>query len=476
MTEFRTTLANTPAIGQRDDLAAGVDATWDAIFAMDPRLVEQYQLSALRRRFEELMPRVAVLKNRADNAGITRIDSLQDVVPLLFDHAAYKAYPISLIEKKRFDMLTRWLGGLTSIDLSGVEARQCTGIDQWLDLLERETELRVYHTSGTSGKLSFIPRSVGERAVWNQSMLKIFEPFGNEPGSRLGDDGARMPVIFPTAGKGRYTAQHLIPYLRDVVAPTPEDCHILEGAVSADAVALSGRIRLAQAKGTLAQMTLDEEERVALREYLASLEGRARHAREFLLRMADQLAGKRVFVGSVTSILVPAAQEGLARGSRRVFAPDSLGFTGGGTKDAVVPDDWESMLMQFAGIAKWQIGYAMTEQSPVMPRCPQGRYHIPGYSIVFLLDPATGAVLPRSGTQTGRFAAFDILAQTYWGGIVSGDKVTIEWDGGCSCGRKGAYIHDNITRYSAIETGDDKITCSATIDNSDAAFQTLLEG
>jgi hypothetical protein len=192
--------------------------------------------------------------------------------------------------------------------------------------------------------------------------------------------------------------------------------------------------------------------------------------------MADQLAGKRVFMGSVTSILVPAAQEALTRGIEHVFAPGSMGFTGGGNKDAAIPDGWEAMLTQFTGIAKWQIGYAMTEQSSIMPRCPQGRYHIPAYGIVFLLDPATGAVLPRNGTQTGRFAAFDILAQTYWGGIVSGDKVTVEWDEGCPCGRKGAFIHDNITRYSAIETGDDKITCSATIDNSDAAFQTLLEG
>jgi hypothetical protein len=476
MTNIQPGLANTLPVSQRDDLAARIDDTWDAMFAMDHAEVEKFQLSALRRRFEELVPRVAVLKNRADKAGITRIDSLEDAVPLLFDHVAYKAYPISLIEKKRFDLLTRWLGGLTSVDLSDVEAAQCTGIDQWLDLLERETELRVYHTSGTSGKLSFIPRSVDERAVWNQSLLKIFEPFGSEPGLRLGNEDARMPVIFPNVGKGRYTAQHLIPYLRDVVAPTPEDCHILDGAVSADVVALSGRIRLAQAKGTLAEMTITEEERSALREYLGSLEGRAQRAREFLLRMADQLAGKRVFVGSITSILVPAAQEGLKRGVEHVFAPGSLGFTGGGTKDAVIPDNWEAMLTQFTGVAKWQIGYAMTEQSPVMPRCPQGRYHIPAYSLVFLLDPATGAPLPRAGTQTGRFAAFDILVQTYWGGIVSGDKVTVEWDGGCPCGRKGAFIHDNITRYSAIETGDDKVTCSATIDNSDAAFQTLLAG
>jgi hypothetical protein len=68
----------------------------------------------------------------------------------------------------------------------------------------------------------------------------------------------------------------------------------------------------------------------------------------------------------------------------------------------------------------------------------------------------------------------DLLPSTYWGGVVSGDKVTITWDGGCACGRKGAYIHNHISRYSEEVTGDHKTTCSATIDNTDVALKQLI--
>ena len=46
----------------------------------------------------------------------------------------------------------------------------------------------------------------------------------------------------------------------------------------------------------------------------------------------------------------------------------------------------------------------------------------------------------------------------------------------CPCGRKGGFMHDKISRYNTNVTGDDKITCSATVDNTDAALQSLLAG
>ncbi|HMK85902.1 MAG TPA: hypothetical protein VK437_08095, partial [Steroidobacteraceae bacterium] len=30
--------------------------------------------------------------------------------------------------------------------------------------------------------------------------------------------------------------------------------------------------------------------------------------------------------------------------------------------------------------------------------------------------------LPRTGVQQGRMVLFDLLAETYWGGFISGDK------------------------------------------------------
>ena len=122
----------------------------------------------------------------------------------------------------------------------------------------------------------------------------------------------------------------------------------------------------------------------------------------------------------------------------------------------VLPADWKEQLGDFTGIprARWEHNYGTTEITGPMPACSEGYYHIPAYIVPFLLDPVTGAPLERAGTQTGRFAAFDALAQNLWGGLVTGDKVTIEWDRICPCGRRGAHIPDNVERYAESVTGE----------------------
>ena len=92
------------------------------------------------------------------------------MVPLLFQHSVYKSYPLALLVKNRFAELTRWLDRLTTHDLSGVDVGACDSIDSWLDVLDDQTELRVAHTSGTSGMMSFLPRAKDE---WDQMFSAI---------------------------------------------------------------------------------------------------------------------------------------------------------------------------------------------------------------------------------------------------------------------------------------------------------------
>src|SRR5690349_21479761 len=72
------------------------------------------QLSALAQRFDSLRNRVGALQALADERGIYEIETLNDVVPLLFPHTMYKSYPASLLENDRYDLLTRWLNRLTT--------------------------------------------------------------------------------------------------------------------------------------------------------------------------------------------------------------------------------------------------------------------------------------------------------------------------------------------------------------------------
>ena len=459
---------------ERDDLSAMVDRSWDELFGMDRAEREDFQIKSLRRRLEELLPKLSSLRIQVEDTAVSRIGRLEEVVPLLFHDAVYKSYPISLIEKNQFDRLNKWLGGYTTVDLTSVDVSNCQGVDRWIDTLDAQTPLRVVHTTGTSGKLSFFPRSTVEIRSFFKCLLKVHEGFGSEPGVRLGDGQMRLIVVNPVPRYGRQIRQRCFPLMQKYVTPAPDQLYALDYEVSADLASLSGQIRIAQAKGELSKIKLSDSQRAAMVKYLADLETRPADAASFYQRIADDLRGKRVLAGGFTNLLQEAARTGLGRGMRNIFAPGSIGMTGGGNKDGALLPNWLDLVREFTGIQKWAMNYGMSEMISLMPMGDEGWYHVPPYVIPFLLDPVSGALLPRTGVVTGRLAFYDLLAQTNWGGIISGDKVTIDWDGPSPSGRKAPRIRSDITRYSAEITGEDKVTCAATVDQTDAALQALL--
>ncbi len=469
-------VANTN-LAAADDIATMSTWRWEELFALPDAERKAFQKSAATRRFRELAPKIKALQAQADSAGIADVTKVEDLPGLLFNHTSYKSYPMMVLEKGRYDMLTKWLQTMTSVDLSGVDASKCNSIDSWLTELEAKTSLRPYHTSGTTGKLSFLPRTTLELELYNKIFLKMLEKYSGNKTDPLGGNGVRVPVIYPSLRHGRMVAQRLLDYLQDNLAPTPGDVHVMsQGRISADVLSLSGRVRVAQSKGELAKMNLPDSQKQALANYLAELGRRPQETEDFFQRITKQLHGERVLIFSQTSYLVQAARAAEARGgnTEKLFASNSYAAFGGGGKDVVLPDGYENLIRDFTGLQSWAKSYAMSEVTGTMPMCDEGHYHVPPYFIPFVLDPETGEAAPQHGVRTGRFACMDLVPQTYWGGIITGDKVTVDYDGNCKCGRLGPFVHDNIGRFSEAVTGDDKVTCSATIDNTDAALQQLL--
>src|SRR5262245_43824847 len=137
-----------------------------------PRVeVEAAQLAALRRRFETLRPKIEALDKLASRQGVEKLEQLDDVVPVLFDHRVYKSYPLSLIEKRQFPRLTKWLDRLTAHDLTAIPLDGVDSVDAWLSRLD-EHGMLVGHSTGTTGKLSFIPRSRSEWPSWKNAYFE----------------------------------------------------------------------------------------------------------------------------------------------------------------------------------------------------------------------------------------------------------------------------------------------------------------
>jgi hypothetical protein len=152
--------------------------------------------------------------------------------------------------------------------------------------------------------------------------------------------------------------------------------------------------------------------------------------------------------------------------SAKDFNPENSIYVGGGLKRAKLPEDYREFVYETFNIQperNYQ-NYSMQELHSGMPRCHAGkRYHVPPWVVPLLLDKSGDELLPiRHGEYEGRAAFFDLSIDGRWGGVISGDKVSIDFSP-CACGSKGPSIRDDIARYADLE-GDDKIGCAGTVD------------
>lgn len=440
-----------------NDVPSWAATPFETLFALPRELTQGPQLEALIAQFESLRPRVAALDALARRQGVDRITSLEDAAPLLFDHRVYKSYPLSLIEQRRFDRLTAWLGRLTAHDLSVIPLDDVTSVDGWLDRLD-EHGMIMSHSTGTSGKLSFFPRSRSEWKGWQDSFFE-----GTRAASGVDRRTEALPSFYPGYRSGHTTGTKMQKIFGELSAEGEEGRYCLyEYHRSSDLLSMAARLREAEERGELDKLDLDPrvlEERAKL---IETGRNRERDLEDWFTKLAEQYRGQRVRITGVTADLIQLALKGQARGLKCEFAPGSVLFTSGGMKGSKdVPDDWEQLLRDFFGVQQLSSIYSMTECLGYSPLCSAGYYHFFPYTVPLLLD-ADGNVLPREGTTTGRFAFFDLLAQSYWGGFITGDRITVHWDDDCECGWKGPRLDRNIARFSELEGGDDKITCAGT--------------
>ena len=147
------------------DPAAVVELPYNELFELDREKVAAFRRHWVGKRFADLRTKISLLNKLSSEHGVQKLDDVDDVLPLLCAHTVYKSYPMSYLERNRFDRLTKWLAGLITTDISHVDASGIECIDDWLDLLDRETDLRVVNSSGTTGKLSFFPRNEAQTKI-----------------------------------------------------------------------------------------------------------------------------------------------------------------------------------------------------------------------------------------------------------------------------------------------------------------------
>ncbi|MBU6265902.1 MAG: hypothetical protein KGN34_00085 [Sphingomonadales bacterium] len=417
--------------------------------------VREKQVAALNERFHEQVDRIRIVKQRADEAGITEIRSMADVVPLLLPHTAYKSYPESFLFDAKWDKLTRWLGTVSAYPTSNTDLAGITGIDEWIDRLQAAGHY-VSCSSGTTGKSAMLISSEADIAHGQQDLVNavLWGADVQANGSRrFFSTGAVAKVPKNTLlGIGLYQAfarKDVAPF----VSPGPEmTVGSITGAILmrkkiADGIATPSEIEAFDAEGAArAQGMADAVQAVA----------------EAIIAARDE----ELFLMGMWAGHYNVAKAVRDRGySAKDFNPANALFCSGGLKRAQVPDDYRQFVYETFNVSPERtfLSYGMQEIQSNMPLCSHGRYHVPAWLVCLPLNENGDELLDADhGEITARAAFFDLSMDGRWGGVISGDKIDVDFRP-CACGNRSPSIADSITRYADIK-GDDKIGCAGTVD------------
>lgn len=439
----------------------GMSAT--ELHSVSRKDAEALQLACMNILLEKRRGEISTLAKFADTQKISKINALDDMAPLLFEHKVYKSYPVSLLAKQRYDQLNTWLSRLTTVKVLDVDVSKCQSIEDWLTTLRDQTEIDVACSSGTTGTMSFFPKTKRDymKSVRGHR-TQLVQKFGTPPTKSDLED--KLHALIPLYKDGHSSSSRFVHYFAQVFGLGDESYihYAFKYKLSPDLMWLAARLRAAAARGDATRVDVPDHLLARRAELEQQNKDAAAQRSSFIRDVVAELKGQRVFAMSTTPMFLEVAQRGLADGVKGAFAPGSVLMGGGGAKGMVMPDNYREICCEFFGADRMLTGYGMTEMNTMVSSCEHDNFHMPPWVTIFILDLDTGLPKPRSGVQSGRAAFFDPTHEGTWAGIITGDHITVDWDTACPCGRKTPIINSTISRVSELKGGDDKISCAAT--------------
>jgi hypothetical protein len=418
--------------------------------------LREAQIEAMNERFRERKGQIKLVAHRAREAGITGVRSHADAVKLLLPHTAYKSYPESWLAQKRWDRLSKWLDTVSTHRVPVDKVSDAGEVDDWIEKLA-DNGFFVSCSSGTTGKSAMLVASQKDMDWCKTEAVAAYSwGSGVKPAQdrRIFGMAAIAHVARNLATGEAYTAAMQDPNYERFAYPVPP-------------ITVGGLTQMVVLRKAIADGSAKPEDIAAFEKISA--------ARQKAVDEAVGITAQAVVAARHSKLHVSGLWAGLYNVAKAVremgygakdFNPENSIYSGGGLKRAVLPDDYREFVYETFNIQPERSyqNYSMQELHSGMPRCQTGgRYHVPPWVVPLILDQTGDNLLPViDGEYEGRAAFFDLSLDGRWGGVISGDKISIDFSP-CACGSKGPSIRDNIVRYADLE-GDDKIGCAGTVD------------
>ena len=414
-------MASTPADTKLDELSVlqqellAAAPAWACGADLGPEVTETRR-SALLACHERYLALVPAYRRLAESQGLPRIVGLDVVVDNLLLSGLFKTYDSALLQSGDFAAMTDWLGDVSTLrpssDLVGVE-----GVADWRARL-RKSGVFLSFSSGTSGRLSFVPRDAATFRALLQNGATYADP--------------DLPL-------------HGFDCL--VAGPRGEGIGLLDAGNGLARASLRSHFLFDRA------LTADDVRGPAAG-WLDAAGVEAAYAGAFEFLRAAHGDGHRVLVFGAP-FQVRRLCERIAAGVGRLpSAEGSLVVTGGGWKafsgERLARPELLRLVAATLGIGAGQCidAYSTCELNAALSSCRHGRYHVPPLLEAVVLDEALTGVLGRPGE--GLLAFLDPFALSYPGFVITGDRAVLDF-GRCGCGRAGAFVDGEIQRTAGAE-------------------------
>jgi hypothetical protein len=413
----------------------------------------ELRLEAARETFDERRRQIPLLQRRADEAGVQDIRGLSDLVPLLFSHTTYKSYPTSFVSKGQWSRLLSWFGTLSALPVDQVDVDGVRDIDEFIQRLWAAGHVTIT-TSGTSGKVSFLHRTQADNDLYIAYMSRHY----GWPGKVTPARNLHFFMLAPKFGPYMLmtaTRMYLPLFAR------PDSQHWL----TEKPLSVAFLIKAAEMRQRMGDGSATPEE---IADFEARAKAQAEETAAAFERISDQIFALRAEPMMLISqwamlwrLMQRARQLGIGNGE---FSSGTIVSGGGGLKGLNLPSDYEAQVKQFLGPVLLRAAYGMSEMSVAFPRCEARRYHTVPWVVPLMLN-ATGEQLLDAGhgLVEGRFGFLDVSLVARWGGMITGDKITMDFAPTCPCGRPGPTVLPTVTRYSDLGE-EDKIGCAGTLE------------
>lgn len=427
----------------------------DDCFDIDPIDLLPVQLEAANERLAAQARRIPLLANRAESGGIEDIAQPADLVPLLFAHTTYKTYAEGWLNDGRWDRMGRWLATVSTRDVEGLDTAGVETLDDWLKELETVGHY-LSCSSGTTGKPAMLSCTEGDIALSAQINI---EALLWATGLTRGED-RKFLGLGPQFAAPREDAirQAMVDCFSSRYPPYQfGDGEPITVGSMVDMITLRRKL----ADGTARPNEIAEFERIAAQRG-ADMEAAAKKAVDAVIEARDV----PLLATGMFATLYQIAEGIRAKGhGGDDFDPNNAMMVAGGLKGAALPENYREFVLETFNVTEERLyhAYSMREINATFPLCHHGRYHVSPWVIMLPLDSTGEHLLDVDAEEIeARAAFFDASIEGRWGGVISGDRVSVSF-GKCGCGHQGPTIGREITRYSDLPGGD-KITCAGSID------------